>query len=196
MPEREETMPERETDPSNDELLTFRAVRLTGPVGDEVAKDAIARLLFLQYEDRAAPVYLLVDSPGGSVAAGMAILDTMKYLAAPVYTHCTGYAAGMALWVVAHGARGHRTASAGARFMFVPLWSPGGSDASEDDLERARRELAEVLARDTGRSEAEVRAVLKNGQSLSAAEALAWGIVDGVGGQPHMGPSVRPMVSS
>jgi ATP-dependent Clp protease protease subunit len=103
------------TEPTDDELLKRRAIRLAGPVEDAVAVEAIARLLFLQHQDRAAPVYLLVDSPGGSVVAAMSILDTMEHLAPPVHTCCTGQAGGTALMVVAHGARGHRTASAGAR---------------------------------------------------------------------------------
>jgi ATP-dependent Clp protease protease subunit len=163
---------------TDDELLKQRAVRLTGPIDDAVARGAISRLLFLQYQDRAAPIKLLVDSPGGSITACMAILDTMDHLMPPVHTCCTGLGAGTALVVLAHGARGHRTCWADSQFVFAPVWSTSGSEVSEDQLEDARRELAAVLARDTGRSEAEVRAELNGCRWLSAAEAHAWGIVD------------------
>src|SRR5947209_5309549 len=92
------------TDASADKLLEKRIILINGPIEDKGATEVIARLLYLNHLDNKAPVRLLVNSPGGSFAAGMAILDTMDDIGPPIFTCCTGNASGMALAVVAHGA--------------------------------------------------------------------------------------------
>jgi len=166
-------------------LLKDRIVFLGTAVTDEVSNLAIAQLLFLQSEDNEKPVRLYINSPGGSVTAGLALYDTMRYLSCPVETYCVGQAASMAAVLVAAGTKGRRFALPNARIMIHQPW--GGVEGQAADISiqakeilRLRDRLNEILAFHTGRS---VEAVAKDTDRdffMSAEEARQYGLVDEV----------------
>ncbi len=165
----------------DDPLLARRIVRLEGEIDDVRANETMAKLLYLQFTDKTAPVLLEVHSPGGSVTAGLAIVDTMDFLSAPVRTHCPAFAHGMATVILAHGRPGERTALPGARVELSPLFGAAGGPAHAGELERLTRKLVDLLARDLGRDAVEVRAMFEAGCSFEAADAALLGFVDRVG---------------
>lgn len=166
-------------------LLKDRIVFLGTAVTDEVSNLAIAQMLFLQSEDTEKPVRLYINSPGGSVTAGLALYDTMRYLSCPVETYCVGQAASMAAVLVAAGTKGRRFALPNARIMIHQPW--GGVEGQAADISiqakeilRLRDRLNEILAFHTGRS---VEAVAKDTDRdffMSAEEARQYGLVDDV----------------
>ncbi|MCX7819159.1 MAG: ATP-dependent Clp endopeptidase proteolytic subunit ClpP [Kiritimatiellae bacterium] len=166
-------------------LLKDRIVFLGTAVTDEVSNLAIAQLLFLQSEDTEKPVRLYINSPGGSVTAGLALYDTMRYLSCPVETYCVGQASSMAAVLVAAGTKGRRYALPNARIMIHQPW--GGVEGQAADISiqakeilRLRDRLNEILAFHTGRS---VEAVAKDTDRdffMSAEEARQYGLVDEV----------------
>ncbi len=166
-------------------LLKDRIVFLGTAVTDEVSNLAIAQLLFLQSEDTEKPVRLYINSPGGSVTAGLALYDTMRVLSCPVETYCVGQAASMAAVLVAAGTKGRRFALPNARIMIHQPW--GGVEGQAADISiqakeilRLRDRLNEILAVHTGRP---VEAVAKDTDRdffMSAEEARQYGLVDEV----------------
>lgn len=166
-------------------LLKDRIVFLGTAVTDEVSNLAIAQLLFLQSEDTEKPVRLYINSPGGSVTAGLALYDTMRFLSCPVETYCVGQAASMAAVLVAAGTKGRRFALPNARIMIHQPW--GGVEGQAADISiqakeilRLRDRLNEILAVHTGRP---VEAVAKDTDRdffMSAEEARQYGLVDEV----------------
>jgi ATP-dependent Clp protease protease subunit len=167
-------------DAGADKLLEQRIILIDGPIEDKSATEVIARLLYLNHLDNKAPVRLLVNSHGGSLAAGMAILDTMDTIGPPILTCCTGNASGIALAVVAHGAKGLRTASAEAKFLFIPIWSLETGGKVENRLKKDRQVFIDLLVKDTKRKPSEVQTDMENERSLNAAEARAYGIIDSI----------------
>lgn len=168
------------TSPDANKLLDQRIILLNGPIHDENATEVIARLLYLNHLDRKTRIRICIDSPGGSFAASMAILQTMDDIEPPVHTCCTGNASGMALAIVAHGARGHRTASADARFTFTQIWSLETGEEVQQQLEIDRLAFIRLLVKDTKRKAHDVLADMEQERSLTATEALANGIIDGI----------------
>jgi ATP-dependent Clp protease protease subunit len=166
--------------PDADKLLDQRIILLNGPIHDENATEVIARLLYLDHLDGKTPIRICVDSPGGSFAAGMAILKTMDDIEPPVHTCCTGKASGMALAIVAHGAEGHRTASADARFTFTQIWSLETGENVEQQLEKDRQVFIGLLVKDTRRTGQKVLTDMEQERSLTATEAHANGIIDAI----------------
>jgi ATP-dependent Clp protease protease subunit len=181
------------TDASTDRLLEQRIVQIQGEIDEKGAIEIIARLLYLQHVDNEAPVRIVVDSPGGSFIAGMAILQAMDDLGPPIYTRCSEAAGGMALAIVAHGAKGHRTAGAEAHFRFAQIRNEATRNEVSQGLEKGRQDLVGLLVKDTGRTAAEVRADMETERSLTAAQALADGIIDRIDGLPGKPQNWRPL---
>jgi ATP-dependent Clp protease protease subunit len=166
-------------------LLMDRIVFLGTPVDDNVANIIIAQLLFLQAEDPEKDIYLYINSPGGSVYAGLAIYDTMQYLSAPVNTMCMGMAASMGALLLAAGAPGKRSALPNSRIM---IHQPsGGSQGTAADIEIAAREilyarerLNSILAKHTGQTLERVADDVDRDRFMSPTEAKEYGIIDSV----------------
>lgn len=166
-------------------LLMDRIVFLGAPVDDMVANIIIAQLLFLQAEDPEKDIYLYVNSPGGSVYAGLAIYDTLQYMSAPVNTMCMGMAASMAAVLLAAGTKGKRSALPNSRMM---IHQPsGGSQGTAADIEIAAREilyarerLNEILAKHTGQTVEQIALDVDRDRFLSPLEAKDYGLIDHV----------------
>jgi len=166
-------------------LLKDRIVFLGWPVDDNIANLVIAQLLFLQAEDPERDIYLYINSPGGSVTAGLAIYDTMQYITNDVVTICMGQAASMGAILLAAGAKGKRSALKNSRVMIhQPL---GGSQGQAAMIEIYTREilgvrdrLYEILARHTGQSVEKIAKDSDRDFFMSADEARTYGLVDKV----------------
>ena len=166
-------------------LLKDRIIFLGFPVDDNIANLVIAQMLFLQAEDPERDIYLYINSPGGSVTAGLAIYDTMQYITNDVVTICMGQAASMGAVLLAAGAAGKRSALKNSRVMIhQPL---GGSQGQASMLEiytkeilKIRERLYEILAKHTGQSEDRIGEDSDRDFFLSAEEACEYGLVDKV----------------
>lgn len=166
-------------------LLMDRIVFLGTQIDDNVANIIIAQLLFLQAEDPEKDIYLYINSPGGSVYAGLAIYDTMQYLTAPVNTMCMGIAASMGALLLATGTPGKRSALPNSRIM---IHQPsGGSQGTAADIEIAAREilyarerLNSILAKHTGQPVEKIADDVDRDRFMSPEEAKAYGLIDQV----------------
>ncbi len=168
-------------------LLMDRIVFLGTPIDDTVANIIIAQLLFLQADDPDKDIYLYINSPGGSVYAGLAIYDTMQYLSTPVNTICMGLAASMGALLLATGTPGKRSALPNSRVMIHQPASAGGIGGTAADIEiqakeilYARQRLNEILARHTGQSLDRVSEDVDRDRFMSPEEAKEYGIIDQV----------------
>jgi ATP-dependent Clp protease protease subunit len=157
--------------------LRSRIVQVYGDIDDDVANRTTASLLILASEDPAAPINLCIDSPGGSVPAGMAIHDTMKLVEAPVATWVMGMAAGMAQVLLTAGAPGARFALPQTRIVLTRISSGRGA---AETLARWRREIMELTATATGQPVERVVADTDQARQFSAHEAVEYGLVDRV----------------
>ena len=166
-------------------LLKDRIVFVTGPIDDNMANVVIAQLLFLESEDPDKDIHLYINSPGGSVSAGMAIYDTMQYIKPDVSTICMGMAASMASVLLAAGAPGKRFALPYSRVMIhQPL---GGAQGQATEIEihareilKTRERLNKILAERTGQSLETIQHDTERDYFLSALEAQEYGLVDQV----------------
>ncbi len=166
-------------------LLKDRIVFLGTPVDDYVANLIIAQMLFLDSEDSEKDMYLYINSPGGSVSAGMGIYDTMQYVKAPVATICIGQAASMAAVLLAAGAKGKRKCLPNARVM---IHQPsGGAQGQSTDIQiqaaeimRIREILNQILAKHSGQKVGKIHDDTERDRFMSADEAKAYGLVDEV----------------
>ena len=166
-------------------LLKDRIIFLGGEINDDVANTVVAQMLFLEMEDPDADICLYINSPGGSVTAGMAIYDTMQYIKPQVRTVCIGMAASMGAFLLAAGEKGKRYALPHSRIMIhQPL---GGAEGQASDVEiRARqlllikRQMNELMAGFTGRSYDELVRDTDRDNFMSAQEALEYGLIDRV----------------
>ena len=164
-------------------LLKDRIVFLGGEVTDDSANLIIAQMLFLEMEDPDADIMFYINSPGGSVSAGMAIYDTMQYLRCEVSTGCVGLAASMGAFLLAAGAKGKRKALPNAEIMIhQPL---GGAQGQASDIAihaeqilRIKKKLNEILAKNTGRPLEIVQADTDRDHFLTAEEARDYGLID------------------
>ncbi len=164
-------------------LLMDRIVFLGTPINDDVANVVIAQLLFLQADNPERDINIYINSPGGSVYAGLAIYDTIQYMSAPVATICMGMAASMGAFLLAAGTPGKRSALPNSRIM---IHQPsGGSQGSAADIEiqarevlHARERLNELLARHTGQSIEQIAEDVDRDRYMSPSEALEYGIID------------------
>src|SRR5687768_8869984 len=168
-------------------LLKDRIVLLGTPVTDDVANVIVAQLLFLESEDPEKPIYLYINSPGGSVTAGLAIYDTLQYVRPPVSTICVGQASSVAAVLLASGAPGRRFALPHAQVL---IHQPSGGvegQASDilrrtDELLALRERLEIILAKHTGHRTERIREDTQRDHYLTAFEAKQYGIVDEVVG--------------
>ncbi len=164
-------------------LLMDRIVFLGSSIDDQVANIIVAQLLFLDADDPEREIYLYINSPGGSVYAGLAIFDTMNHLRAPVSTYCVGMAASMGALLLASGEKGSRSALPNSRIM---LHQPSsGYQGTAADIEIAAKEvlgtrerLNRILAKQTGQTLKKINADVDRDRWMSAEEAVAYGLVD------------------
>ena len=166
-------------------LLMDRIVFLGSSINDQVANIIVAQLLFLDADDPEREVYLYINSPGGSVYAGLAIYDTINHLRAPVSTYCVGMAASMGALLLASGQKGKRNALPNSRIM---LHQPSsGYQGTAADIEIAAKEilgtrerLNRILAEKTGQTLKKINADVDRDRWMSAEEAVKYGLVDQV----------------
>ena len=166
-------------------LLIDRIVFISGEVNDEMANAICAQLLFLQSQDAKKEISVYVNSPGGSVTAGLAIYDTMQFMKCPVATYCIGQAASMGAVLLTAGTKGRRFSLPNARIMIHQPW--GGAEGKASDIEitakeilRLKEKLNEILAKHSGRKMADVVKDTDRDHFMSAEEAKAWGLIDEV----------------
>ena len=166
-------------------LLKDRIIFLGAPIYDDVANAVIAQMLFLQMVDAKKDIHLYINSPGGSVASGMAIYDTMNFISCDVTTYCVGMSASMGAVLLAAGTKGKRYALPNSRVM---IHQPsGGATGQTSDISIAAKEIIRwrdqlntVLSRHTGQSIDRLRADSDRDFYMSADEAKAYGLVDHV----------------
>ncbi len=164
-------------------LLLDRIVFIRGEITDDFANYVIAQLLFLQKENRNNDINVFINSPGGSVTAGLAIYDTLKYVQCDVATFCIGQAASMAALLLASGTRGKRFALPRARIMIHQPWGGAGGTATDIGIQareigRLKTTLNGILAEETGKDIAQVEKDTDRDFFMSAEEATEYGIVD------------------
>lgn len=167
-------------------LLKERVVFLVGPVDDNVANLIVAQLLFLESENPDKDINLYINSPGGSVTAGLAIYDTMQFLKPDVSTMCIGQAASMGALLLAAGAKDKRYSLPHSRIMIHQPWA-GGISGQATDIEIHAREiltmrerLNEILSLHSGKPVEEIARDTERDRFLSAAEAQSYGLIDKV----------------
>ena len=166
-------------------LLMDRIIFLGTPINDDVANIVIAQLLFLDADNPERDIALYINSPGGSVSAGMAIYDTMQFLKSPVNTICMGLAASMGAFLLAAGRRGKRSALPHSRIM---IHQPsGGTQGSAADIEIQAREILylrakmnELMAKHSGRTVEQIERDVDRDRFMSAEEAKDYGMIDNV----------------
>jgi len=166
-------------------LLRERIVFLVGPIGDDTANLVVAQLLFLEADNPDKDISLYINCPGGSVYAGMAILDTMRFIRPAVATICTGFAASMGAFLLAAGEKGKRYALPNARIM---IHQPsGGSQGTAADVEIQAKEvlylrerLNRIMAENTGQDIARIARDTERDHFMSAGAAVEYGLVDAV----------------
>lgn len=166
-------------------LLKERVIFLVGPVNDQAANLIVAQLLFLESENPDKDISLYINSPGGSVSAGMAIFDTMRFIKPEVSTLCTGLAASMGAFLLAAGAKGKRFSLPNSRIMIhQPL---GGAQGQASDIEIQAREilylrerLNSILAESTGQTVEQIAKDTDRDNFMSADSAVEYGLIDKV----------------
>lgn len=166
-------------------LLKDRIIMLSGEVNDTMASLVVAQLLFLQSEDPDKDIYLYINSPGGSITAGMAIYDTMNYIKPDVVTICTGMAASMGQFLLTAGAKGKRFALPNSEIMMhQPL---GGFQGQATDIEihakrilKIKEKMIEIIAANTGKDIEVIRKDVERDYFFSAEEAVEYGLIDKV----------------
>ena len=177
-------------------LLKDRIVFLGSQVNDELANSIVAQLLFLQSEDPKSDIHLYINSPGGSVTAGLAIYDTMQFVTCDVATYCIGQAASMGAVLLTAGARGKRNALPNARIMIhQPL---AGMEGTAEDImiharefKKIKQKLNNILIKHTGHPIEQIERDTDRDRFMSAEEAMDYKLIDQV--IEHMGP--RPVAN-
>jgi ATP-dependent Clp protease protease subunit len=166
-------------------LLKDRIVFVGTPVDDPIANLIIAQLLFLEAEDPDKDIFLYINSPGGSVTAGLAIYDTMQYIKPDVNTTCVGMAASMGAVLLAAGSKGKRAALKNSKIMIHQPW--GGFQGAASDIEihakeivKTKQQMNEILAKHTGQPLERIQVDSDRDFFMTADEAKAYGLVDEV----------------
>ncbi len=166
-------------------LLKERIVFVTGPIDDAMANLVVAQLLFLESEDPKKDVAMYINSPGGSVSAGLAIVDTMNHIKPDVATVCVGLAASMGSIILSQGAKGKRAVLPNAEVMIHQPW--GGAQGQASDIEitarhilKTRDTLNKMLAKATGKTLSQIEKDTDRDFFMSADEAKKYGLVDAV----------------
>ena len=167
-------------------LFRERIIFLAEEVDDAIANAIVAYMLYLDSEDPGKPIYLYINSPGGSVTAGMAMYDTMQHIKSEVVTICVGLAASMGAFLLTAGTKGKRLALPHARIMIhQPLGGVGRSQATDIEIEanqilRVRRELNGLMAEHTGQTIEQIEKDTDRDNFMSAQEAMEYGLIDRV----------------
>jgi ATP-dependent Clp protease protease subunit len=166
-------------------LLKDRIIFLQGTIDDTSANLIVAQMLFLQFDDPKADIHLYINSPGGSVTAGLSIYDTMQYVTCDVATYCIGQAASMGAVLLTAGARGKRNALPHARVMIhQPLAGTEGTTTEIllhlKEFQRLKKDLNDILLKHTGQTLEKVEQDTDRDKFMSPREALEYGIVDKV----------------
>jgi len=166
-------------------LLRDRIIILGGGAGDDHSSLIVGQLLFLESEDPEKDIYLYINSPGGSVTAGLAIYDTMQYIKPDVSTLCIGQAASMAAWLLASGAKAKRYALPHARIMIhQPLGGVQGQAADIDiqarEILRLREQMNNILVKHTGQSLKKVEKDTDRDMFMTGKQAVEYGLIDEV----------------
>lgn len=169
-------------------LSQERIIFLGQEVTDSLANQIVAAMLYLDSEDPSKPIYLYINSPGGSVTAGMAIYDTMQYIKSEVVTICVGLAASMGAFLLAAGTKGKRVALPHARIMIhQPLGGTGRARLQATDIAieakeilRVKRELNEMLSERSGKTVEQIEKDTDRDYFMSAQEAMEYGLIDRV----------------
>ncbi len=166
-------------------LLRDRIIFLGTEINDDIANLVVAQLLFLEADDPEKDIHLYINSPGGSVTAGLAVYDTMQFVRPDVNTTCIGQAASMGAWLLAAGEPGKRTALSNARVMIhQPMGGTRGQatdiDIQATEILKLRARMNEILASHTGKSVKKISDDSERDFYLSATEAMEYGIVDTV----------------
>ncbi|MCU0622453.1 MAG: ATP-dependent Clp protease proteolytic subunit [Gemmatimonadaceae bacterium] len=164
-------------------LLMDRIIFLGTPINDDVANIVIAQLLFLEADNPGRDIHLYINSPGGSVSAGLAIYDTMRWLTSPVSTICMGMAASMGCFLLAGGAKGKRMALPHARIMMhQPSGGTGGTAADIEiqakEILYLRGKMNDLMAANTGKPVEQIERDFDRDFYMSAEDAKAYGIID------------------
>jgi len=164
-------------------LLEDRIVFIGSPIDDYVANSVIAQLLFLQKENKNQDINLFLNTPGGSVTAGLAIYDTMQFVQCPVATYCIGQAASMGAVLLAAGNAGKRHALPNSRIMIHQPWGGVGGTAMDisiqaDEILRLKQTLSDILARHSGRSAEQIAEQSDRDFFMGAGEAKEYGLID------------------
>jgi ATP-dependent Clp protease, protease subunit len=167
-------------------LFRERIIFLAEEVDDGIANAIVAYMLYLDSDDQTKPIYLYINSPGGSVTAGMAIYDTMQHIKSEVVTICVGLAASMGAFLLTAGSPGKRLALPHSRIMIhQPLGGTGRRQATDIEIEakqilRVRSELNELMGKHTGKSIEQIQKDTDRDYFMSAEEAVAYGLIDRV----------------
>ena len=164
-------------------LLKDRIVILGSQINDMVSNSIVAQLLYLQFEDGKADIHLYINSPGGSITAGMAIYDTMQYITCDLATYCVGQAASMGAILLTAGAAGKRNALPNARIMIhQPLSGMEGTAADlaihAKEVLRIKQRMNEILIKHTGQSLEKIQADTDRDNFMLADEAKSYGLID------------------
>ena len=166
-------------------LLKDRIIMLTGPVEDNMANSVIAQLLFLDAQDNTKDIYLYVNTPGGSVSAGLAIVDTMNFIKSDVQTIVMGVAASMGTIIASSGAKGKRFMLPNAEYLIHQPMGGAGSGTQQTDMAivaehllRTRNTLEKILAENSGKSVEQIHKDAVRDYWMSAQETLDYGFID------------------
>ena len=166
-------------------LLKDRIIMLTGPVEDNMANSVIAQLLFLDAQDNTKDIYLYVNTPGGSVSAGLAIVDTMNFIKSDVQTIVMGVAASMGTIIASSGAKGKRFMLPNAEYLIHQPMGGAGRGTQQTDMAivaehllRTRNTLEKILAENSGKSVEQIHKDAERDYWMSAQETLEYGFID------------------
>ena len=166
-------------------LLKERIVFINGAIDDNISSLTVAQLLFLESVSPTQPIWMYINSPGGSITAGLAVYDTMQFLTCDVNTYCIGQAASMGAVLLAAGTKGKRHALPNARIMIHQPW--GGAQGNASDIEiqaaeilRMKERLNEILAEHTGKKVKQIVTDSDRDHFMSSEEAKKYGLVDEV----------------
>ncbi len=179
-------------------LLNDRIVFLGTPVDDAVANAIIAQLLHLDSEDPERDINLYINSPGGSVTAGLAVYDTMRFINADVATTALGMAASISAVLLAAGEKGKRNALPNTRVLLHQPWTQGGAGGQASDVEiharelvRTKRRINEIMAEATGQGYEKIERDTDRDYIMGAEEAVEYGVVDRVVSRPREGVAAK-----
>ena len=166
-------------------LLKDRIIFLQGEIDDYSANLVVAQMLFLQFDDPKADIHLYINSPGGSVTAGMGVFDTMRYITCDVATYCIGMAASMGSFLLTGGTKGKRLALPNSEIMIhQPLGGAQGQateiQIAADHILKTRQKLNQILAENTGQPLEVINADTERDNFMTAEEAKAYGLIDEV----------------